>query len=308
MEETFMLKIKNKPKVAIPIICAILGTLIICMTIFTFTDLEISKALFGGWDNAFGIAGYMIGYTPAILVNVLLLVVLFWYFDKLWLRILLGFLLYGHFFGMMYLVLEPFDLGTILDMSISGTAGLIFGFLAIFFGRFIPRPVQKKLLYILLIAWGAAVIGNSLCAIFQFAWGRDRYLTLFDVGAIAALGRQGIYTPWYLPQGPSGHSFWAHSFPSLHVTSCASALFLVLLAFRFQFKTPIKILLSGLGISVVLIVVLSRVIKGDHYMTDVTFALICSTIGAIVSVLVIDPIYTRHYQKKEAAQNEQPQE
>jgi membrane-associated phospholipid phosphatase len=88
-------------------------------------------------------------------------------------------------------------------------------------------------------------------------WGRIRFRDLS--------GYYSDFTPWYLPQGITGHQ----SFPSGH----AAMSFIMIVLFIFFMDKPFykRIILKGLIISWGLAVCASRVVIGAHFTSDVLF-------------------------------------
>jgi membrane-associated phospholipid phosphatase len=125
--------------------------------------------------------------------------------------------------------------------------------------RFPDEIIQKykpiaKLAVLLVIIAGVATVWA-----FKIPWGRWTYSGMVKVGELA------LYTPWYLPQGYTGH----FSFISGH-TSMAFCVLPVVLFFRkntFQsFAAWALVLLWGFLVS------LSRVVIGAHFASDVLFS------------------------------------
>ena len=305
MDETLTRKLPRNKNKFLAVYLSIGAVLIGLMTIFTFYDLDLSAALYGyddGFGRFFSDAFYIIGYLPAILVNAFLFIIIFWYFDKVWVKILMGFIIYGHFFGAFFVGVEMFNFDKPVLFGICGGVATVVGFLAVFGAKFIKKETLKSLIYITILSVVFASICNSVSAVFQIVWGRPRYFTLaginlpgFDYSPSDV--RDAVFSPWYSPTGGS-YSFQSHSFPSLHATSSISALYLILLAFRLNFKKITKALLSVCAMIVVIGVPLSRVVRGHHYMTDVTFSLIIGYLTVLAAVALWDCIYKAYFKKR----------
>ncbi len=108
--------------------------------------------------------------------------------------------------------------------------------------------------------WLSVGLGLSLVVVvvlgLKVLWGRVRYVHL-DAAAAA-------FTPWYLPQGPTGH----HSFPSGH--TAMAWMVLPLLAWVADAPRRRRAAFTGLVVAWGLLVAAGRVRYGAHYASDVT--------------------------------------
>lgn len=98
----------------------------------------------------------------------------------------------------------------------------------------------------------------------KILWGRVRFRNLTT--------GYSDYTPWYLPQGITGH----RSFPSGH--AAMGWMLLPLTLFLDSRSRRVKFLISILIVSWGLFVALGRVVIGAHYASDVLFS---STFGVL---------------------------
>jgi membrane-associated phospholipid phosphatase len=100
-----------------------------------------------------------------------------------------------------------------------------------------------------------AVEGLKVCM------GRQRFRSMTDPGT--------QFTPWFVPKGPAaGDDF--KSFPSGHSFRAAFSLWVVFLPVAARTKST-KTLLISLGVAWTLLVMISRIIVGAHFATDVLF-------------------------------------
>lgn len=89
-------------------------------------------------------------------------------------------------------------------------------------------------------------------------WGRIRFRDLESISE---------FTMWFLPQGLCGH----FSFPSGHVTAASSILSLLVISkYNREQKTTIPVVI--IVYSFILCMVVSRMIMGAHYLSDVSVA------------------------------------
>lgn len=117
----------------------------------------------------------------------------------------------------------------------------------------------------------------------KMGWGRERYRHMMEIGSTAG------FSAWYLPQGlADGNEFM--SFPSGHSANSAITLWLMLAPTfvpALKGKENIFKALAGVWIGLVMI---SRIIMGAHFLSDVTM-------GMAVSVLSFCIIYHCKYKK-----------
>jgi membrane-associated phospholipid phosphatase len=142
-----------------------------------------------------------------------------------------------------------------------------------------------------------ATIAIILVAGLQFFWGRDRYFAILE-------GLEGAgYTPWYLPQGSSISTDVAfRSFPSMHSSSAASMVTLIVFAWAFELKKPLKLTLILLAAVIMVCVPISRVTMGWHYPTDVLFGVFLAYAAAELALLIVDRLI---YKNKAVDKNQQ---
>lgn len=166
----------------------------------------------------------------------------------------------------------------------------------------------KKLVWWVIAVISAVVVANILIMIIKDPVGRMRYRAinsnvgklLIDTGVV-----QG-YTPWYISNGqPSediikmfvdaypgaGDAF--KSFPSGHTCAAGMSYALIMLPDVIDFKSEkskkgVKIACWVIPIAITMLVAISRIVVGAHYMSDVTFggtlAFVCMIIAREVFV------------------------
>ncbi|MFZ1281066.1 MAG: phosphatase PAP2 family protein [Ignavibacteriaceae bacterium] len=117
---------------------------------------------------------------------------------------------------------------------------------------------SKKSILFSRISFKMFLYGNLFfVSLLKIFWGRIRFRDLS--------GYYSDFTPWYFPQGVTGHQ----SFPSGHA---AMGFMMIALVVFFADKSFYKrIIIKGLIISWALIVCASRVVIGAHYASDVLF-------------------------------------
>lgn len=126
-----------------------------------------------------------------------------------------------------------------------------------------------------------ALFGYVICIqIVKYLWGRVRFRELD-----ASFSQ---FTPWYLPQGVTGHD----SFPSGH--AAMGWILLPLLILLVNKKPWIKYSVLILILIWAVVLVSSRVVIGAHYPSDVLFG----SFFIIISFLIISKIYYSADQRK----------
>ena len=197
MENGLYSYLKSKKEYVI-LFFVLLGLLICSFIAFSFLDLNASK-LIESYDTTFGKIFsdffYVIGYVPAILVNALFFIVWLTLSKKKWLKFLLGFIAHFHLTFASVVLTEALRDNSALHMSISLLIATAIFVPSVIFTRKINDDSLHKLFYLALIGVVFGTIVNSVTAGLQYTWGRNRFYYVES-------GHH--YTPWYLPNGPSG--------------------------------------------------------------------------------------------------------
>ena len=231
--------------------------------VFAFTDLQISQAIFNpnaGWAKFLEAYGQIPGGLVAFGCGVLLL------------RLYKVEKKFGNIIGLigLYLITLLAVLMALMDLFgaqekahlnmplIFGLALVLLALARVVLGR-IPteklaqfKPAAKVGLTLLFVAAILTVW------VFKIPWGRWTYRDMI------AEGNLSLYTPWYLPQGNNGHN----SFFSGHATMFFSVFPIILFFKKGTTGRKVALVLVFLwGI----IGVLSRVVIGAHFASDVLF-------------------------------------
>lgn len=166
----------------------------------------------------------------------------------------------------------------------------------------------KKLFWWVVAVIAAVVVANILIMIIKDPVGRMRYRAInSNVGDL--LINSGVvqgYTPWYVSNGqPSedvikmfvdaypGASDAFKSFPSGHTCAAGMSYALIMLPDVIDFKSEkskkgVKIACWIIPIAITMLVAISRIVVGAHYMSDVTFggtlAFVCMIIAREIFV------------------------
>lgn len=237
---------------------------IILAVIFAFTDLSISNSLINpkaGWVHFFDV----FGEHPAMLIAFISANILFSLArgektgKKFFMWIINGILmlLTGYMMTIMVAVRafesKLSDLQSIITLICTIITVVIIQVLL----KRVPYERLNEFRRAALIAIVTVFAFNTIANVIKPIWGRARPRDL--------IGDQSHFFRWYIPQ----HFPHGESFPSGHSGNAFSTLLLVLFAEKMK-KPAVKWAL-GIGIAWGIIVVVSRVVIGAHFPSDVLF-------------------------------------
>jgi len=244
-------------------ISLLIAAWVVLAVIFTFTDWQISQALYkpnAGWAHfmeAYGqVPGSLLGVLSAgILLRTYQVEKKFKNIAGLMgLGILAVFTSFGVSADLLGAQVDPDNMNTaalvILTISITVIAQIILR-------RFSFEQVSQyknaaKAGLILVLLGGIVTVW-----FFKIPWGRWTYRDILEVG------NTSLFTPWYLPQGNNGH----HSFFSGH-----TALSFAVIGYIYYLKEASRRnFLMGIFILWGLIGAASRVVVGAHFASDTLF-------------------------------------
>lgn len=116
------------------------------------------------------------------------------------------------------------------------------------------------------------LIGTAICQLMKFGWGRERYRHM------AAAGSFEGFSKWFIPQRiASGNEFM--SFPSSHSMEAAMTIWITLLPGFVDSLKQKELLLKIGAFAWMLLVMISRIVMGAHFLSDVT-------VGASIALAV----------------------
>ena len=253
------------------IICLSIACVLI--VIGAFFDLSITQGLYIG-ENAFSLILEIIGQTFMTFLSAFCFIVLFEYLkDKntFWYSVLkVGFVL-ASFLLVLYDFFSLYRATWFLVCAVFVSGGIVFGMW--FIVKKAPKEMLEKykgfcikfLIFIAIIF----VLNQGV----KYLWGRPRYSDLITTLSLAD------FRPFWSPDFFSGYK----SFYSGHTTAVCSILPLIILVSSTNLSKGKKILINSSIIFFILLTMFSRLLAGDHFISDVAFAfLICYLICLLV--------------------------
>jgi len=243
---------------------------VMLMTIFTFNDLNLSKALYNEHESRFGWFFEVYGEHPAFLVLFAAGSILFStvrnerLIKKIMVRLVSGLFILLSGFGIITITLTR---GYGLDGDHVMINSLIITVLfATLCQWLLNRIAVQTLRQYNRAAWAAIVIVFAeilLVNVLKIFWGRMRFRNME--------GDYSLFTSWFLPQGiqENGVTTEAYkSFPSGHsANGWTMMLWMMFMPFANKWRNIMLVCAVVWGISTST----SRVIMGDHFATDVLF-------------------------------------
>lgn len=264
-----------------------IGALVL-LVVGTFADLHIDQALYmphNGFSRLFELLAPAIGATVLMIGAALV----FWTYEfareRLGKLVLSGLVYIGstlvalalcfkycHWFGVVY--------------------GLVAAVLIACIVRKIPDDLRQR------CRWaGIAIVAVFLCSmcvleVIKMVWGRVRFR--------AMQGDFDLFTPWYHPNGKHYLSAVAaaddiKSFPSGHAFFAGSALSLCLLPLASSRTKNKETTVYAIALVYALIVMVSRMMQGAHFLSDVTVGFALPMLALWLARYVLLKQLTRHY-------------
>lgn len=259
----------------------IFGVIIIALLgIGAFADLSISHVLYNP-TSIFGNVFEIVGELPSTFIATLCALIIAVSQTKInWKSIGSGILaiLFSLMAGIMLIAYwdGPNVLALILALIILG--------INYFLAKSICKAGNPK-------AYQAAKLGLQLFLIvivtfnlIKLGWGRERYRHMIEIGSFEG------FSAWFIPQGlASGNEFM--SFPSGHSANSSIILWITLLpAFIPSLATKENLLKIVAGIWIACVMV-SRIVMGAHFLSDVT-------VGMSITLIVFYLLYRRLFREE----------
>ncbi|MCE5234484.1 MAG: phosphatase PAP2 family protein [Eubacteriales bacterium] len=272
---------KNKERIALLLI------LIALMTVFTFTDLAISTALYT--KNLFARIMEVVGELPFTFFAVFAWVLLFRSRSK---KSKAASILTGALFGVLsalFAAMGGFMTYNYLHEQNAGVPPWIAAVIAlallgaaIYAARRVPGEKSRRAAK---FAWTAIVYFIAVIVVMNVTkgvWSRLRMREMTDPLV--------QFTRWYVITPHSGFDNAYASFPSGHAMNAAGSILLCLLPTFLPGFAGKERILKGIVLLWVLAVCVSRVMMGAHFASDVTM-------GVLLSLLLFEAIRGIVYRK-----------
>lgn len=271
--------------------------LIACMVAGSFFDFQISKALYPGHEGSVGQFFAAFGELPMFMLISGAGALLFTVRTRLRSDWNLLFILAAVILcvgAIAYGAHEAHDNVSAMPLWVAVLVTAFFCVLTMFGLLILSRGCSARtVLRFLCTVVFVCVVTTLLVNLIKIPWGRAR------MRLIAATGNESFFTPWWkigtdlkerlVADGIDSHEF--RSFPSGH-TACAAcamlALLLPTLSRRWRGKERLCVLI---GAAWTLVVAVSRIFMGAHFLTDVAAA---ALIFLAVSALGIYLFYFNH--------------
>jgi len=248
---------------------------ILCIALMVLAssyDLSISQAVYNK-NNLFSKIFETIGELPLYALFIFSFLVFAVTFSKsanIWKLILSSACII-----LSYVILIAFIDRMIGDFSLlylSAFFSLILVGLGWFLLNKLSDDVIKKLYAFSIFSFSFCLITFLLNQGIKEIWGRSRFYLM------AESNDYSLFTPWWQICGFTG----SHSFYSGHTTSSMAILLLLPLARIFKMQHNKYILLHYIVFAFVILVAISRVVRGAHFLSDVTFAIIINSIVYLI--------------------------
>lgn len=152
-------------------------------------------------------------------------------------------------------------------------------------GLFVPKKAMKKLCWFAIFLIIAVALSNIIVQIMKMIWSRQRFRVMYADGK----NFEG-FSPWYLPQGFTkrpesyiakyeaidvglghGGNDAFKSFPSGHTVAAAASFGVIIIPEMYENMKKWKPLFWAIPIAYTVLVAISRIVAGAHYLSDVLF-------------------------------------
>ncbi len=250
---------------------AIIGILL--LSIFTFTDLQISQTLFT--KNIYGRIFEVVGELPFAFLAVFSLALLFRFRSRknMLVNLLTGFL--SIVFAALFALMGGFMSWNYLHENVEGAPQ----FLAIIFTviilmgaflltRFVPQEKGRQAVTAAIIGVIYFIAVIVVMNVLKGAWGRMRIREMTDPLT--------EFTRWYVINQRGGFNNIYASFPSGHSMNAAGTILLGLFPYFIKGLEGKEKLMKTVAYSWMVLCGASRVVMGAHFASDVTAGILLS--------------------------------
>ncbi|MFW8054193.1 phosphatase PAP2 family protein [Vagococcus fluvialis] len=234
-----------------------LGVFTILLVVLTVFDLQISEALYNP-ESTFGWFFESFGELVLSFIGLFSASVLFRTQQTRKVPMKILFAILGVFNGLMAAMLNKMylNLSTVVMILLMIVYIAIFYFLAS-----LVKPEKEQVVRkIAKIGICLSLLPILIITVLKMIWGRQRFRSMTDPS--------NQFTPWYLMQTfTSDNEFM--SFPSGHSANSATVIWITLLPLWIEKLKPYRRLLVVAAYGWIVCVMLSRIIMGAHFSTDV---------------------------------------
>lgn len=238
------------------------------LIIFAFTDLQISKFIYNP-NSTFGWFFESFGELPLAIVGVFSSIGMLVTYKKTG-RIIdyihtlgFGFLTVYHSFVGGMLVKVHTNISVVFTLVIS--VGLILAVVVLI--RKVPLDNYRVLRKVSIIGSVLAIAAVLVITVIKMFWGRLRFRSMQD--------NLELFTPWYLPQGFTTNNEYM-SLPSGHSANSSVIIMITLLPYLYPRLNKSRKLLFAVVVLWILCVMVSRIVVGAHFASDVTLGMTLS--------------------------------
>ena len=230
---------------------------VILLVSFTFLDLRISQVLYNQ-ESLFGWFFESFGEVVLALIGCFSTVSLIRVSGKKWSigNILLGVLFFFDTFMASFLITHYLKLPMVVMGLLAGLCFVIFPLIALKIKEADFEVVRR-------IAKAGVVISLApiiIVTVLKVLWGRQRYRSMVNPAA--------DFTPWYVINGFTTDDNFM-SFPSGHSANSATIIWITWLPMWLEKLKGKEMMLYGIAAAWIVCVMLSRVIMGAHFASDV---------------------------------------
>lgn len=279
---------------------------IVGIIVGSFADENLSKALYdpySGYGNFFETFGMALGYMMAPFGGTLLFLGLYKN-KKLWLKIIGYAVLIASILVATYMYGNSIGPKEEYGFTTGRTLGYVFALLcmgvsSIFAVLIADQSNPKQLIKVGLVVLFALLFQLILLNFFlKYLAGRPRYRYLMG-NAEDLSGLSESFRAWWEMQPFKYTSGDYHkSWPSGHTATASTVLTLIFASTIVKKKWRyLDLVFFLIGLTYTIVVAFARIVAGAHFLSDVSFGALFSTLGIIIGMILIDFISKKIDQK-----------
>lgn len=235
--------------------------IMILFVFFTFFDLQFSEFIVNR-TSIFGQFFYMFGELPGTFVGLVSLALLTVSYPKLDKYKKLNSIVFGLMTEIMGFILS-FQLVRYLKLDVFPYSlfGLVLSTIVLYWANQLSTDIKRNIRPYAYVGFLTMTLGILVPNLIKIIWARPRYRIIDE---------NVMYHAWYIRSGIALDDNWK-SFPSGHSAAATVSLIYLYLPQVFKrFKGKERTILFVI-LTWIFSVMISRVIRGDHYVTDTLF-------------------------------------